>query len=139
MHDVAKPQKTEMTMRPRSSKKPLFVAILGVIGLLVLLVGIKALQIKKMMSTPFTQPPTTVSSAQVKEEDWSPTLTAVGSISPVQGAVVSTELGGVVSKVNFQNGGEAKKGDLLITLDTSSEEAQLHTAEADLELAKRES
>lgn len=136
MHDVAKPQKTEMTMRPRSSKKPLFVAILGVIGLLVLLVGIKALQIKKMMSTPFTQPPTTVSSAQVKEEDWSPTLTAVGSISPVQGAVVSTELGGVVSKVNFQNGGEAKKGDLLITLDTSSEEAQLHTAEADLELAK---
>ena len=70
-----------MTMRPRSSKKPLFGAILGVIGLLVLLVGIKALQIKKMMSTPFTQPPTTVSSAQVKEEDWSPTLTAVGSIS----------------------------------------------------------
>src|SRR4051812_2676767 len=136
MHDVAKPQKTEMTMRPRSSKKPLFGAILGVIGLLVLLVGIKALQVRKMMSTPFTQPPTTVSSAPVKEEDWSPTLTAVGSISAVQGAVVSTELGGVVSKVSFQNGGEAKKGDLLISLDTSSEEAQLHTAEADLELAK---
>jgi len=136
MHDVAKPQKTEITMRPRSSKKGLISAIFGVIGLLILLAGIKALQIKKMMSTPFTMPPTTVSSAQVKEEDWAPTLTAVGSISPVQGAVVSTELGGVVSKVNFQNGGEAKKGDLLIALDTSSEEAQLHTAEADLELAK---
>ena len=60
----------------------------------------------------------------------------MGSISAVQGAVVSTELGGVVAEVNFQNGGVAKKGDVLLKLDTSSEEAQLHTAEADLALAE---
>ena len=36
----------------------------------------------------------------------------------------------------FQNGGEAKKGDVLMKLDASSEEAQLHSAEADLELAR---
>ena len=136
MHDVAKPQKTEMTARPRSSKKPLFGAILGVIGILVLLVGIKALQIKKMMSTPFAMPPTAVSSAVVKEEDWAPVLSAVGSISAAQGAVVSAELPGVVANIYFQNGGEAKKGDLLVQLDTSSEDAQLRTAEADLELAR---
>ena len=70
--------------------------------------GIKALQIGKMMSTPQTMPPTTVSSASVKEEDWAPRLTAVGSVSAVEGAVVSAELAGIVSEINFENGGEAK-------------------------------
>ena len=74
----------------------------------------------------------TVASTPVKEEDWAPVLSSVGSISAVQGAVVSAELGGTVSEVKFQNGGEAKKGDLLIQLDTSSERAQLRSAEADL-------
>ena len=81
-------------------------------------------------------PPTTVSSAPVKEEDWAPTLSAVGSVSAVEGAIVSTELGGVVSEVEFQNGGVAKKGDVLLKLDSSAEEGQLHTAEADLEFAR---
>jgi membrane fusion protein (multidrug efflux system) len=81
-------------------------------------------------------PPTTVSSAVVKEEDWAPTLSAIGSVSAVQGAVVSTELGGVVAEIDFQNGGVAKKGDVLMRLDSSAEEAQLRTAAADLELAK---
>src|SRR5205809_2037575 len=89
-----------------------------------------------MASSPMTMPPTTVTSAPVKEEDWPPVLSSVGSISAVQGAVVSTELGGTVSEIKFQNGGEAKKGDVLMRLDASSEEAQLHTAEADLELAR---
>jgi len=111
-------------------------AIWSVIVALCLLLDLKFSQFQTMMSTPFAMPPTAVSTAVVKEEDWAPTLTSVGSISAVQGAVVSTELGGVVSKVNFQNGGEAKKGDILISLDTSAEEAQMHTAEADLELAK---
>jgi membrane fusion protein (multidrug efflux system) len=100
------------------------------------LADVKASQIRKMTSTPFPVPTTAVSSVPVKEEDWAPVLPAVGSISAVQGAIVSTELGGVVSKVEFQNGGVAKKGDVLIELDTSSEDAQLHTAEADLELAR---
>jgi len=89
-----------------------------------------------MMSTPMVMPPTTVSSAVVKEEDWAPTLSAIGSVSAVQGAVVSAELGGVVAEINFQSGGVAKKGDVLMRLDSSAEEAQLHTAEAELELAK---
>ena len=89
-------------------------AIGGLIALVALLVGVKALQIGKMMSTPMVMPPTTVSSATVKEEDWAPVLSAVGSISAVQGAVVSAELGGVVSQVAFENGGTAKKGDLLV-------------------------
>jgi membrane fusion protein (multidrug efflux system) len=98
--------------------------------------GIKALQIGKMMSTPQTMPPTTVTSAPVKEEDWAPRLTAVGSVSAVEGAVVSTELGGTVSEIRFENGAQARKGDVLLKLDVSQEEALLRSAEAEAELAR---
>jgi membrane fusion protein (multidrug efflux system) len=102
------------------------------------LIDVKALQFRAMaaMGAKMAPPPTTVTSALVKEEDWAPTLSAVGSISAVQGAVVATELGGVVSKIAFNNGSTAKKGDILVQLDTSAEEAQLHSAEADLNLAR---
>ena len=86
MHDVAKPVKTQM----KSKLKTMGVAVGGLIALIIVIVGIKGLQIGKMMSTPNVMPPTTVSSATVKEEDWAPVLSAVGSISAVQGAVVSS-------------------------------------------------
>src|SRR5438132_6231078 len=134
MHNVARTVSTEEKMRPR--RGAMGVAIAGLVGLVILLVGIKAMQIAKMMSSPMTMPPTTVSSSVVKEEDWAPTLSAVGSVSAVQGAVISAELAGTVAEVKFENGAVAKKGDVLVKLDTSSEDAQLHTAEADLELAR---
>ncbi|MEY2555485.1 MAG: rane fusion protein multidrug efflux system [Verrucomicrobiota bacterium] len=112
------------------------VAVGGLVALVIILVGVKGMQIGKMMSTPMVMPPTTVASATVKQEDWAPVLSAVGSVSAVQGAIVSTELGGVVAEIGFPNGGEAKKGEVLLKLDSSSEEAQLRTAEADLELQR---
>src|SRR5438270_5396427 len=111
-------------------------AVFGMLALFFVLADMKAFQFRKMASSPMVMPATTVTSAPTKEEDWPPVLSAVGSVSAVQGAIVSTELGGVVSEVKFQNGGEARKGDVLIKLDTSSEQAQLRTAEADLELAR---
>src|SRR5437762_9825911 len=87
MHDIAKPVKTQM----KSKLRTMGVAVGSLIALIVIIVGIKGLQIGKMMSTPMVMPPTTVSSATVKEEDWAPTLSAVGSISAVQGAVRSEE------------------------------------------------
>ena len=139
MHDVAKSVSNipvQSGVRPRRRWRSVTLAICLLIAIGGFVFGIKVLQIGKMMSTPMVMPPTTVSSAVVKEEDWAPTLSAIGSVSAVQGAVVSTELGGVVAEINFQSGGVAKKGDVLMRLDSSAEEAQLHTAEADLELAK---
>ena len=117
-------------------KRPLAGAIFALIALFLVLADIKALQFNKMMSSKPPAQVETVTSATVKEENWAPTFSSVGSVSAVQGAVVSTELPGVVSQIGFENGGEAKKGELLMQLDASSEEAQLHSAEADLELAK---
>jgi membrane fusion protein, multidrug efflux system len=141
MHDVAKGISNvpvQSNARPRRRWRPVAIAIALLVAILVFAFGIKILQIVKMKSTPMVMPPTTVSSATVKEEDWAPTLSAVGSISAVQGAVVSSELGGVVSKIAFQNGGTAKKGDLLVQLDASAEEALLRSAEAEAELGRQD-
>jgi len=72
----------------------------------------------------------------VREENWAPVLSAIGSVSAVQGATVATELGGVVSEIKFENGGVAKKGDVIVKLDASQEEALLRSAEAEAELAR---
>ena len=137
MHDVARPVSNRpMQSRPKRRRKPIVIAIALLVAMCVFVFGIKALQIGKMMSTPQTMPPTTVSSATVKEEDWAPRLTAVGSVSAVEGAVISAELAGIVSEINFQNGAEAKKGEVLMKLDVSQEEALLRSAEAEAQLAR---
>ncbi len=141
MHDVAKGISnvpTQSNARPRRRGRAVAISIGLLIAIFVSVFGIKALQVGKMMSTKMEMPPTTVSSATVKEEDWAPTLSAVGSISAVQGAVVSSELGGVVSQIAFENGGTAKKGDLLLQLDASAEEALLRSAEAEAELGRQD-
>ncbi len=130
-------------MTPPPAKRPrgaIFKVIVGVIIVFVLLAGIKVLQITTLISTSkkMVPPPTTVASATVERADWQPMLTAVGSITPVQGAMISAEVAGTVSEVVFQSGAPVKKGDVLLKLDTSAEEAQLRSAEADLQLAKND-
>jgi len=132
MHDVAIPEIASV----KATRKIVIKAVLAVVGLFLILAGIKVLQIVKMVSSKPPMPVETVTSALVKEEDWAPVLSSVGSVSAVQGAIVSAELGGTVSEVGFESGAVAKKGDVLLRLDTSSEQAQLRTAEADLELAR---
>jgi membrane fusion protein, multidrug efflux system len=137
MHDVARPVANRpMQSPPKRRRKGIVVAIALLLAIGAFVFGTKFLQIGKMMSTPHTIPPTTVTSATVKEEDWAPRLTAVGSVSAVQGAVVSAELAGIVSEINFQSGAEAKKGEVLMKLDASQEEALLRSAEAEAQLAR---
>jgi len=113
-------------------------AVFAILAVFLLLVDIKAFQFRSMaaMGAKMGPPPTTVTSAVVKEENWAPTLSAVGSISAVQGAVLSTDLAGTVAQVNFQSGGEAKKGDVLVKLVSSQEEADLQLARNDLARAR---
>ena len=133
MHDVAKPVAQPKVKSPR---KIVIKAILAVFALFLLLGAIKGLQIYTMVKTPPPSQVATVTSATVKEEDWAPTFSSVGSVSAVQGAVVATELGGTVSEIGFQNGAVAKKGDLLLKLDASQEEALLRSSEAEVELSR---
>ena len=111
-------------------------ALCVVLCLFCTLLDVKVTQFKTMMSSPMQMPATTVTSAVVKEEDWAPRLSAVGSVSAVQGAVLSTDLAGTVGEVKFESGGEAKKGDVLVKLVASQEEADLELARNDLARAR---
>jgi membrane fusion protein, multidrug efflux system len=120
---------------------PIVWVVLALIGLFFFFGGVKVLQIFTMISAgkAMVPPPTTVTSAIVKQADWQPLLSAIGSISPVQGAVISAEIRGMVAEIGFESGKPVKKGDLLLKLDVSSEIAQLRSAQADAELAKADS
>ncbi len=102
------------------------------------LAGVKALQIKKMIAgaKAFKIPPETVSSTVAHEEKWQGTLTSIGSITTVQGVTVTPDIPGTVNEIAFESGAVVGKGDLLVRLDTSTEQAQLRALEAQLELAR---
>ena len=136
MHDIAQAKRSKFKMK--STRKSVLEAALGLGVLVVVLLLIKGLQIFTMVSSgkKMVPPPVTVTSAEVREENWAPVLSAIGSVSAVQGATVAAELGGVVSEIKFENGGVAKKGDVIVKLDASQEEALLRSAEAEAELAR---
>jgi membrane fusion protein (multidrug efflux system) len=114
----------------------IILTFVGLLLLLALLAGTKFFQIRKMMATPFVFPPDTVTTARVDEENWVPTLKVVGSLAPVQGTTLSNELAGTVAKIAFDSGARVKKGELLVQLDVSAEEAQLASAVAAADLAR---
>ena len=111
-------------------------AIGFVIAVVGALAGIKAMQFITLAATPWVQPPETISSAVATNENWQDTFSAVGSISAVQGVTVTPELAGTVSEIDFESGAVVNKGDLLVRFDTSTEEAQLKAANAQLEWAR---
>ncbi len=124
----------------RSQKGPIFWVILGLVLIFLAFAGLKVLQIVTMIHAgkAMVPPPTTVTSAVVKKADWQPTISAIGSVSPVQGATISAELAGRVSEIDFESGAKVKRGEPLLKLDVAAEEAQFRAAQADAALAKSE-
>jgi membrane fusion protein, multidrug efflux system len=112
--------------------------VAGILLVLASIASIKALQIGTMIAAGAhaTMPAEAVSTAVAKEEDWPPTLTAVGSLSAVQGVTVSAELDGKVTEIAFEAGTKVKAGDLLVRQDAAAEMAQLRSAEAGVVLAR---
>ncbi|MCI0534132.1 MAG: efflux RND transporter periplasmic adaptor subunit [Verrucomicrobiales bacterium] len=117
-------------------KRKIIIAVLSVLLVLIVLAGVKVLQIRKLMTTPPPPQFASVSSAVAKREKWQRTLSAIGSVTAAQGINVTTELAGTVTEIAFESGGPVAKNDLLARLDTSLEEAQLRAAEAQTDWAR---
>lgn len=118
--------------------KQLFAGIL-VVALFVSAFGyVKYLQISEAIAEGAKKgpPPDTVTTAFVEKSTWPQTAQSVGSISAVEGAVLSAETLGRIVEIHFNSGDKVKKGQPLVTLDTSVEQAQLASAKAALELAE---
>lgn len=81
-------------------------------------------------------PPGTVTAMLVENRQWEQTIIATATVTAVQGVVVSSETSGRVTKIDFESGSIVKTGDVLIQLDTASEDAQLASAKASSALAK---
>jgi membrane fusion protein (multidrug efflux system) len=118
--------------------KKIIIGLVIVVGVAVALGLVKGLQIGTMIAAgkSFVPPPETISSAVAHEEKWQDTLSAVGSVNAAQGVIVSPEIAGTVTEIAFESGATVSRGDLLIKLDASSEEAQLRAAEVQTQLAK---
>ncbi|HUL52972.1 MAG TPA: efflux RND transporter periplasmic adaptor subunit [Opitutaceae bacterium] len=118
--------------------KKLAITIIGLVVLVGVLGGIKGLQFQTMFAAGagMKPPPEPVTTATVTEEAWAPTIDAIGSLTAVQGVTVAAELDGKIVQIAFEPGSVVKAGDLLVRQDTSTEEAQLRSAEASAALAR---
>ncbi|MBI5068210.1 MAG: efflux RND transporter periplasmic adaptor subunit [Deltaproteobacteria bacterium] len=125
-------------MQKKTNVRLWVATIAGLLAIVAALGGIKAGQIGAMiaMGKSFTPPPESVTSARVQSTQWQPSRAAVGSLVAVRGVTVSAEVVGTIRAIGFDSGAPVKKGEILVQLDTSVEQAQLASAEADAALAR---
>ena len=115
--------------------KRMLIMIGGVLVVLAALVAGFILHIQKMIASAPKPFPQTVTATKVSSLDWQPTLAAVGSVVPVRGVDVTTEISGLVREIHFKSGQDVKKGDILVELNADSDKAQLASLEAAADLS----
>lgn len=114
-----------------------FLIAIGAFILVVLVLGAtKAAQIKQMSWVSHVPPPSAVTTIEARAADWHTYLKAIGTLAPVQGAMLSADADGIVATIAVESGTAVKAGDLLVELDTKVEAAQLAAAEARGNLAQ---
>ena len=130
---------TTETNKPGKGKKFLIVLTLlivlvafgGVVGMQQFIAGKKAEAAANMPETV-----SQITAMTVKGQEWTPVITAVGSIRPNQGAMISAQAAGTVTKVLVKSGDKVKKGQLLVEIDSTAERASLKATEAQLPAAQ---
>ena len=80
-------------------------------------------------------PPSTVSVTEPRTETWVPRVGAIGTFKPVQGIDVASQVGGIITSIKFQSGQEVQQGAQLITIDDSTEQADLKAGQATMKNA----
>lgn len=107
----------------------LFIVFGGLIGFNMF----KAYMIKRYFAT-YEPAAVTVSSVEAKTINWHPEIDAVGNFLAINGVDVNAEVSGNVVKIHFNSGEYVKKGEPLIDIDDSVEQATLKFNRAELTL-----
>ncbi len=121
-------------------RRTAFVTMSIVLG--VLIVGLSVFQfvVKPQMIKGFIanapRPVPAVAVADAKTENWQSRIAAIGTFRAVQGIDVSPQVGGVVRSINFESGQDVQKGQLLVQIDDSVEQADLKSNLATLRNAE---
>jgi membrane fusion protein (multidrug efflux system) len=114
------------------------ILMLGVMATLLTALGfMKFRQIQTaVQASAYQPPPEAVTSVVAQREIWPATTGVIGTMEAVHGVMVSSDLPGTVTKINFDSGKTVHEGDILVELDTREERAQLASLEAQRDLAK---
>ncbi|MGR9116935.1 MAG: efflux RND transporter periplasmic adaptor subunit [Gammaproteobacteria bacterium] len=100
------------------------------------LFSLKFYQVREAMSQFHAPPPAVVAVTEVKADEWQASLTAVGSLVAVSGVAVTNEIAGIVKAIHFDSGQKVKQGQLLIELDSATDQAELKGLIAEQRLAQ---
>jgi membrane fusion protein (multidrug efflux system) len=121
-----------MTRKPRLWLR-LFVVLLLIATIAGALGYQKYLQIQQQIAQGSQlPPPISVTAASAQPAQWERRIRAIGSLVAFQGVNVTTEVSGIITRINFDSGNQIKKGTLLVELDNRTEKANLESAQARL-------
>lgn len=81
-------------------------------------------------------PPVTVGAVYPDVTDWQETLRLTGELRAARQVKVSPEVSGIVREIAFESGARVKEGELLVALDTETDEAELAALQATARLAE---
>ena len=112
------------------------VAAIVVVVTLIGFVKYRQVQAAIAKGASFKMPPEAVTTIVAGQDDWQTSLRAIGTVTAVQGVVVSADLPGVVAQIAVESGQAVAAGDVLVRLDTKQEQAQLASAEAQRDLTR---
>jgi membrane fusion protein, multidrug efflux system len=84
----------------------------------------------------FERPPAPVRVAPAESRDVPVYLDEIGHAAAVETVWIRAQVGGRIDAVNFEDGAELRKGDVLVTLDARPFQAKLDAAEASLSRAR---
>ncbi len=119
-------------------KKTIALTIAGLLVVIGIIAGVKVLQIKTLIAAGENSgpPPIAIASFDVQTDEWQSKLSAIGSLEAAKGLVITADLSGRITAINFDAGNKVVAGDLLVQQDVSVEQAQLRSAQASAALAK---
>lgn len=83
-------------------------------------------------------PPATVTATRVAETPWVQRIEEVGDLIAIDDVNIAAEVPGTIAAINFESGAPVKKGQVLVRLDATEEEAQRNALRAELKLAELE-
>jgi membrane fusion protein (multidrug efflux system) len=113
----------------------MFIMLGGVLILIAALAFGFYLHIKTLIASAPKPTPQTVSTIKAQTLEWQPALASVGTVTPVRGVDVTTEIAGLVRTIAFKSGQEIKAGALLVQLNADSDVAQLNALQASADLS----
>ena len=126
------------TSNKTNTLKPIWISASILIVLVVFIAGIKMLQIRALSKSGQSNgpPPIAVATKLVQTVEWIDEVQATGTVVPIKGTLLATQLPGTVESLNFESGQDVAIGDVLLRLDCRQERAELASANANSQLAQ---